>query len=205
MLFYVRTSLVAIDNPQGLFAVATCWEPMGMRWEESVFALFDDLEMQAEGLYLEHRVGEVESLAEAGYAEVLLASRVQASPGAPVRLALLDGTEIRGRLARSGAGWVLVDSGASEWLVQLDAVTLVEGLSGSSLPRELWPMVARLSVRSALRRIAGVDGSCVVWLADGRQVTGTLGRVGADFVELGTPSAPVVIPTAAIAAVQGAR
>lgn len=176
-----------------------------MRWEESVFALFEDLEMQAEGLHLEQRSGEVESLAEAGYAEVSLASRVHASAGARLRVGLREGPEVRGRLARAGADWLLLNSGSGEWLVRLDAVAVVEGLSGTSLPPPLWPVLARLSVRSALRRIAGADGSCVVWTADGRQVTGRLERVGADFVEVRTPSAVLVVATGAIAAVQGDR
>lgn len=176
-----------------------------MRWEETVFALFDDLEMQAEGLHLEQRAGEIEALSDAGYAEVGLASRVHASRGNMLRLVLVDGTEVRGRLSRAGSGWVLLDSGSNEWLVPLPAVTLIDGVAESSVPPDLWPIVARLSIRFALRRISGVDGSCTVWLASGPQVVGNLERVGADFVELRTTSLLVVIPTAAIAAVQGQR
>lgn len=178
---------------------------MGMRWEETVFALFDDLEMQAEGLHLEQRVGEIEALSDAGYAEVALASRVQASRGNRLRLVLVDGTEVRGRLSRAGSGWILLDAGSREWLVPLPAVAVLEGVAESSMPLSLWSVVARLSIRSALRRISRADGSCVVWLVGGRQVAGSLGRVGADFVELRTANALVVIPTAAIVAVQGER
>lgn len=176
-----------------------------MRWEESVFALFDDLERQAEGLHLEQRLGEVEALSEAGYAEVSLASRVHASVGARVRAALVDGTEIRGRLARAGDGWLLLDSGSSEWLVRLPAVTLIEGLTPASLPRSLWPLAARLSVGSALRRISGAEEACVLRMVGGQQVAGVLGRVGADFVEVRSASADLVVPTTTIAAVQVVR
>lgn len=178
---------------------------MGMRWEENVFALFDDLEMQAQGLHLQERVGEVDALAKAGYAEIDLASRVHASRDREVRLVLHDGTEVAGRLTRAGSGWVLLDAGSCEWLVSLGGVSVIEGLGVSSLPSALWPVVARLSVRSALRRISEVGGSCVMWLVGGRQVTGCLGRVGADFVELRSATAALVVPTEAISAVQSGR
>lgn len=175
---------------------------MGMRWEEAVFALFDDLEMQAEGLHLDQRVGEVAALADAGYAEVVLASRVRASLGNALRIVLVDGTEMRGRLTRAGADWVLVDAGASEWLVPLRAVVLLDGAAESSTVPGLWPLVARLSIRAALRRISDAGGTCAVRLCGGLEVIGRVRRVGADFVELSTANASLVVPTDAIAAVR---
>lgn len=176
-----------------------------MSWETSVFALFEDLEMQAEGLHLQQRAIEVDALIESGYAEVLMASRVHASSGASLRLGLVEGTEVRGRLTRAGAGWLLLDAGSSEWLVQLSAIEVIDGLVATSLAPELWGVLTRLSVRSALRRISEVDGLCTVWLTGGRQLSGALGRVGADFFEIRSAHAELVVPTAAMAAVQGAR
>lgn len=176
-----------------------------MPWETSVFALFEDLEMQAQGLHLQQRAAEVDALIESSYAEVLMASRVHASHGASVRLGLIEGTEVRGRLTRSGAGWLLVDAGSSEWLVQIDAVVVMDGLLATSSPSEVWGVLARLSVRSVLRRISEVDGLCTVWLKGGRQLSGTLGRVGADFFEIRSAGSDLLVPTAAMAAVQAVR
>ncbi|MCX6397003.1 MAG: hypothetical protein NTV23_10995 [Propionibacteriales bacterium] len=167
--------------------------------------MFDDLEMQAQGLHLQQREAEIEALAEAGYAEVLLASRVHAATGRPLRIELSDGTQVHGRLARAGDGWALLDAGAAAWLVRLDAAVLIEGLGPSALAPELWPMTARLSVRAALRRISAVGDDGTFRLAGGSQVRGRLGRVGADFAELGTATGQVIVATASIIAVQGAR
>lgn len=176
-----------------------------MRWEEAVVVLFDDLEQQAAGLHAEARAGEVRDLAEAGYAEVRLESRVHASLGAAVRVGLLDGTDVRGRLVRAGAGWMLLDAGTSEWLVRLAAVGLVEGLEVSSVPDPVLPLTARLGVGSALRRAARAGSGCSVRLVGGSHLAGSLGRVGADFVELETPAGVRVVPLAAVAALSSGR
>ncbi|MCZ4498426.1 MAG: hypothetical protein JWQ74_979 [Marmoricola sp.] len=175
---------------------------MGVRWEEAVFAVFDDLEMQAEGLYLEDREGAVAALAEAAYAEVTLAGRLHAAQGATLRLLLNDGADVRGRLVRSGVGWAVLDAGRSDWLVRREAVVLVEGLGEASLPESSWPLTARLSVGSVLRRIATARRPCVVRLCSGRQLEGVLTRVGADFVTVASGGSELVLPVSAVAAVQ---
>lgn len=164
---------------------------MDVTWEEDVLALFEDLEMQADGLYLVDRGQEVSALAEAGYAEVSLASRLQTSRGCKVQVRTADGPDVAGTLVRSGADWLLIDGGSSSWLVHLPAVVLISGLAGGSVAESHWPLTARLSVGSVLRRIAGGGRGCVMWLVGGRQVSGVLGRVGADFVTLGEDD-PVV-------------
>lgn len=177
---------------------------MGVLWEEAVFAVFEDLEMQAEGLYLDDREGEVAALAEAAYAEVGLAARLQAARNHSLRVLLVDGTDVRGRLVRSGAGWLALDAGTTQWLVRHAAVVLVEGLGASSVPEASWPVTARLSVGSVLRRIATGRRAVVVRLVAGRQLEGVIARVGADFVEVGSGSGALVVPFAAVAAVQEA-
>lgn len=176
-----------------------------MRWEDRVFAMFEDLELQAEGLHLEQRLSEVEALGEADYAEVTLASRLHASVGRRVRIVLRDSVQVAGRLVRVGQGWVLVDSDPALWLVQVGAVVHFAGLSQASVPPELWPLTAGLSVRAAVRRISGAAQPCVVWLVGGAQCVGTLGRVGADFVELQSATGDLVIPLGRVAAVQGTQ
>ncbi|HEY6934576.1 MAG TPA: hypothetical protein VI452_14345 [Marmoricola sp.] len=159
-----------------------------MRPEESVFALFDDLEQQAAGLHLAERDAEVGELAVGEYAEVTLTARLHGARGQVVRLRLWGGDSLSGRLERVGLGWVqLDDEQATSWLVRTAAVTGVAGLGHRAVNEAALPVTARLSLRSALRTLAGGHRECVVRLLDGGQVTGVLGRVGNDFVELTDP------------------
>ena len=178
--------------------------PSDGRWEHVVLALLEDLEMQAEGLHLAERAAEVDALSVAEYAEVPLLARLHASVGRDVRVLASDDLEVRGRLARVGADWFLVDHGPVAWFVHLPAVGLVAGLDPRSVPDEARPMSARLSLRSVLRRLAEDQRACVVHLRGGRILRGSLLRVGADFVELradGGAETPVV-PLAALVVVR---
>jgi len=174
------------------------------RWEHAVLALLDDLELQAEGLHLAERAAEVDALTVAEYAEVPLLARLHASIGRQVRVGVTDDLEIRGRLARVGSDWMLVDHGDIAWFVHLSVVRVVSGLHERAVPDEARPLSARLSLRSVLRRLAEERRACALHLAGGRIAQGTLLRVGADFVELRSPDVPdpVVVPLAAVAVVR---
>jgi hypothetical protein len=173
-------------------------------WEHAVLALLDDLELQAEGLHLAERAAEVDALSVAEYAEVPLLARLHGSIGREVRVGATGATEVRGRLARVGADWLLVDHGRIAWFVHLPAVLVVRGLGAHSVPEEARPLSARLSLRSVLRRLAEEGRDCAVELLGGRSVVGRLVRVGADFVELRSADAPepVIVPLAAVAVVR---
>ena len=158
--------------------------PLDRRWEHAVLALLDDLELQAEGLHLAERAVEVDALSVAEYAEVPLLARLHASVGRDVRVLASDDLEVRGRLARVGADWVLVDHGMVAWFVHLPAVDALTGLDPRSVPDEARPLSARLSLRSVLRRLAEDQRACALHLRGGRALRGTLLRVGADFVEV---------------------
>lgn len=161
--------------------------------------------MQASGLYLDDRDREVEALAAAGYAEVALADRVHASVGWRLRLALVDGAEAAGVLRRCGRDWLLLDAGTCHWLVPASAIAAAEGLVSGAVPEDARPRTARLSVASALRDLAEEDQPCVVRLVGGRLVRGALGRVGADFVVVRSSGVDLVLPFAALVAVQNGR
>ena len=62
-----------------------------MGWEEHLFALFDDLEQQAEALYDAERDVELADRSRAEYHHVSLASRLMASLDREVVLDLLGG------------------------------------------------------------------------------------------------------------------
>lgn len=178
-----------------------------MRWEDSVLAMLDDLEMQADGLHLAERAAEVDALSVAGYAEVELVARLHGSIGADLRVGLADGRDVRGRLIAVGLDWFLLqDAPGTQWALHRPAVALVAGLGSRSVPADARPLSARLTLRSVLRRL-GDDGlTCALHLVGGRVLHGVPERVGADFVELRPAEAatPVAVPVDSVAVVQGA-
>jgi hypothetical protein len=156
-----------------------------MHSDDSLFALFDDLEQQAAGLHLAEREAEVEELAMAEYAQVTLEERLHGARGAAVRLRLVDGNLLNGTLRRVGRDWLQVDDphGCS-WMVRTAAVAAVSGLGARAVNEDALPVTARLSLRSALRALAEARGECVLHLVGGDRVEGIPGRVGQDFVEV---------------------
>lgn len=164
---------------------------------------FADLELEAEGLHLDQRATDAADLGAAEYAGVTLVGRLLGSVGADVVVRLQGGLAVSGRLARATEGFVIVD-GAATWLVPVGAVVTASGLSGRSVPEEARTVLARLSLASALRRLADERSGCLVHLRDGSRVEGSVLRVGADFVEL-VGARSEVVPLPAIAAVQEQR
>lgn len=171
--------------------------------DNGLLGAFADLELEAEGLHLDQRSAEVEDLAVAGYAAVTLGARLLGSLGAAVRLRLEGGLAVEGALVRAGEDWAVVE-GRFTWLVPAAAITRAEGLGARAVADEARTVLARLSLASALRRLAGERTPCLVHLRDGGRVEGPLTRVGADFLELAGPRG-VLVPLAALAAVQEVR
>jgi len=154
-----------------------------MTWEEQLFVLFDDLEQQAEGMFRAERELEVADRSQAEYAQVTLPSRLMASLDREVDLKVVGVGTVTGTLQRVGTGWCLVAGRGQEWIVRLHAVIQVRGASDRSLPEAAWSPVARLTLGSALRRIAQARQRCVLHLVDGSRHEAHPVRVGADFVE----------------------
>ena len=180
-----------------------------MSWEDSMFAVFDDLEQQAEGLSLVERDAEVADLTLAEYSRVGLASRLHASVGRDLRVRLLGGHVLSGRLARLGEDWFLLADGSSEWVVRHQGVATLDGLSIKAHSEDTWSVVDRLTLRAVLRRLAAAGESCLVHFCDDQQAEGRVGRVGRDFFELdtgvGVGRITQVVPNDAVAALQGRR
>lgn len=179
-----------------------------MAWEEQLFALFDDLEQQAEALADAARAPDLADRGRAEYQQVILASRLMASEGLELLLEVQGVGPLRGRLDRVGTGWCLLggDGGAAaqDWIVALAAVTGVAGVSERSVPEVAWSPLTRLTLGSALRRLAEAGERCVLHRRDGSRLEGVVRRVGADFAELREPSGrSVLVPFGAVAAAQG--
>ena len=174
-----------------------------MDWDEQLFAVFDDLEQQAEALYDADREAELADRGRAEYAAVSLASRLMASVDRAVTLEVLGVGRVEGTLRRVGSGWCLLHGVGGDWVVPLEAVASVGGASERSLPEVAWSPLTRLGTGSALRRRAEEGVRCLLHLRDGTRHEGTVGRVGADFAEVRGPGGRVVlVPFAALGAVQ---
>jgi hypothetical protein len=180
-----------------------------MSWEESVSAVFEDLEQQAEGLHLVERDAEVADRAAAEYSRVSLAARLHASLGRDLRVRIAGGRVVGGRLARVGDDWFLLVGGASEWVVRHGGVRAVAGLSARASSEDTWSVVDRLTLRSVLRRLAAAGDACLVHFGHDEHLEGRVGRVGRDFFELhvgeGVEAVVHAVPTAGVAALQGRR
>ena len=178
-----------------------------MGWEASMFALFDDLEQQAEGMHLAGRDADVADLSLAEYSGVNLASRLHASLGLDLRVRLLGGHDVGGRLARVGEDWLLLVDRTAEWVVRHEGIATVSGLAHRADHEETWSVADRLSLRAVLRRLSGANQQCLVRFVDGKQVEGRVGRVGRDFFELhvgeGQDASVQVVPVAPVTAFQG--
>jgi hypothetical protein len=174
-----------------------------MAWEEDLFALLDDLEQQATVLYDADRDAELADRSRTEYQQVSLASRLMASVGHDVVLAVAGVGPVAGRLERVASSWCVLRGPAQDWVVALAAVDAVRGASPRSVPEVAWPAVARLGIGSALRRLSDAGERCVLHLASGVREEGVPERVGADFVELRLAGDRVsLVALAALAAVQ---
>lgn len=154
-----------------------------MTWEADLFAYLDDLEGEAVAAFDVERQMEVSDRARAEYSGVESACRLMASVGSTLTLRVAGLGALRGRLARVAADWCLLESGSQEWIIRLPAILTAQGISARSVPRDAWPVTARLGFGSALRRISESQERCCVRLVDGSQYDAVPVRVGKDFVE----------------------
>ncbi|MEO7350556.1 MAG: hypothetical protein ABIR34_11065 [Marmoricola sp.] len=172
-----------------------------------MFAVFDDLEQQAAGLHLAERDAEVADLTVAEYSRIGLGARLHASLGLELRLRLVGGDQVSGRLARVGEDWMLLVDQSGEWIVRHAGVVSLTGLSSRANSEETWSVMDRLSLRAVLRRLSGVHEPCRVHFCDHQQIEGRVGRVGRDFFELHVGVGPdrslQVVPVSAVSALQG--
>lgn len=173
-------------------------------WDEKLFAVFDDLEQQADALFDAERDLELADLARAEYAEVTLAGRLMAAVDQDVAVDVVAVGRLEGRLTRVAAEWMMLSVGTAEWVVPLAAVTAAQVPTDRSVPDVAWSVVARrLGLRSALRRLADSAASCVVHTREGAQLQGRIGRVGQDFFELQVAAtATQLVPLATVAGLQ---
>lgn len=152
-----------------------------MRWE----ALFEDLEAQLDAAQADELAAEVSDRSRREVARLHLLDRATLAVGAQLSAGVAGAGTVAGRLIRSGPGWWLVSAGVAEVLVCTDAVSWVAGLPAIAADPESTSEVARrLGLGYVLRGIARDRCAVAVVLRDATVLTGTVDRVGADFVDL---------------------
>jgi hypothetical protein len=171
-----------------------------MRWEQ----LFADLEAQAAEQDAAAEQADEASRARVEYGRVQLVDRLRGASGREVSLSCRGGAQLHGRLVDVGVDWLLlVDALAREVLVAVGAVSAVAGLVALTAPaEELGEVARRLDLRRALRGLARDRAAVSCLLEDGTALTGTVDRVGADFVELAEHPADQPRRRAAVTAVR---
>jgi len=153
-----------------------------MRWER----LFADLEAQLAAAEAAAEESEVADRSRREAATLSLVDRLRASVGAPVQVRVGGAGVVEGVLREVGSQWLLLaEPAGTEALVPAAGVMAVSGLSTwSAAPGSAGPLFTRLGIGSALRAVARDRSAVTVTLADGSALSGTLDRVGADFVEV---------------------
>jgi hypothetical protein len=153
-----------------------------MRWER----LFADLEAQFAEQDAREALVEAASRVRAEYGQLRLADRLRGALGRPVTLRCRGAGEVSGRLVDVGVDWLLLaDHQEREVLVAARAVSSVAGLGTTTAAAVAAGAVARrLDLRRALRGLARDRATVQCVLDDGGVLTGTVDRVGADFLEL---------------------
>jgi hypothetical protein len=153
-----------------------------MRWDE----LFRDLEAQLEAAGSAELDAEVADRTRREAAGLALVDRARAAAGARVAARVLGAGPVEGVLREVGSEWLLLaEDGGGEVVLPLAALQSLRGLSRwTGAPGSGGQVFARLGLASALRGVARDRVAVSVCLVDGSVLTGTLDRVGADFVEL---------------------
>lgn len=148
--------------------------------------LLADLSGQLVAAEAAELAGELPDRTRGEWARIRLVDRFRAALGCPLGLRLLGGVSVDGTVLEVGADWVLVrGEPAGTVLARLAAVTATTGLPAGALePGTEGVVTARLSVRSALRRLAQDRAPITIAAVDGQTYGGTIDAVGADFVEL---------------------
>lgn len=153
-----------------------------MRWDE----LFADLDGQLDDAAASELASEVADRTRREVAALSLVDRARAARGHPLRVQLLARESVSGLLLDVGVHWLLLrDEIGRDVLVPWTAVVSVLGLGqGSVAPEQGGQVFRRLGLTAALRAIARDRATVTIGLVDGSLVSGTLDRVGLDFVEI---------------------
>lgn len=188
-----------------------------MRWEK----LFADLDSRFGALGDAELMAELPDRQRSAAAELTMVQRCLGAMGEQVRVRVRSGALYQGPLHGVGPDWILLNNaGGGEVLLALRAVVAVEGLT-TATGGPLTAVARRFGLRLAMRGISrdrspvvmGVSGAPAGQTGYGTEISGTIDRVGADFVEVaqhamweprraGSVRAMVLIPVDAVDSVR---
>ncbi|GAB3296994.1 hypothetical protein GCM10027298_07730 [Epidermidibacterium keratini] len=120
-------------------------------------------------------------------AQIAMLDRLRAAEGQGVVLHLAPDRVHRGTIRQVGADWLLIAEPAGECLVALRHVQTIDGLgtlTAAALQAPARRIFEGMDLRYALRGIAVDRAQVRVGLAGGAELTGTIDRVGADFIDV---------------------
>ena len=159
-----------------------------MRWAQ----LFSDLDAQFDAMADAEMMAELADRERVAVGAVATTQRLAGSVGALVRVRTVVGAAVAGTLRSVGPDWLLLhEAMGRETLLAVSAVAMVEGLSAATAPAATGGQL-RLTFRHALRGLVR-DRSPVALVVPGgvaepaspfTELTGTIDRIGADFLEL---------------------
>lgn len=176
-----------------------------MRWDE----LFSDLEGEALGLDQREQDLEIAERTRMELARVDVAARLTAALGLDLDLRIDVVGVVRGRLERVTPRWLLIGSGAVQWVVATEAVLGARDLPTRAVTIRKSVVGDKLGWGSAWRVLARDRSPLHVVRRDGSTLDAVADRVGEDFVELTAPgSGPrqrELVPFAAVVAVRCPR
>jgi hypothetical protein len=153
-----------------------------VRWD----ALFADLESQFDALQDDDLYGEVADRIRAEVGRITVLDRLRGAVGSVVRIELGQDRPVQGTLGRVGKDCLLLEAErGEEWLVPVQALVAVHRLGPWAEPA-VGAMAAKLGLAHLLRGIARDRSPVTVYCtgSDTAPATGTIDRVGADFLEL---------------------
>lgn len=153
-----------------------------MRWHR----LFADLETELAAVEALERDTEVAERTRAEVAKLRLVDRLRMAGEATVTLCLAGAGQWRGQVTDTGPDWVLLHGdGRGDLLAAVDAITSVTGLPGwAARPGSEGRVAERFRIGAVLRGVARDRATVRVLQRDGTGLTGTVDRVGADYLEL---------------------
>ena len=166
-----------------------------MRWDE----LFTELEAEYHAALREETESEITEMVHAEAATIRFADRIRGRVGERLTVRLRNGETRQGRVNEANNVWSMLHEEHRRYLIPHSGVAYAWPLGGAAA--RIDGIAGRLTLGYALRALAGA-GIEVRLVTEGGELLGRIGKVGADFCDLHTPTALITVPWAAILTVE---